>query len=100
MAKISKQELIKLQKKYVTDARIGEEFGISRQAVHQLRVKFEIESSRKNNDERNENILTMFNNGQNTTIIAKKYSLSIPTIYRIIHKEESKFSKKKVKKSK
>jgi len=100
MATISKQELVRLQKKYQTDARIGEEFGITRQAVHQLRKKYEIESVRRDMDERNENIVAMQNNGKKITEIAKKYDLSIPTIYRIIHKVESKASKKKSKKSK
>ena len=37
MARISKAQLLKLQKKFKTDAAIGEQFGITRQAVHQLR---------------------------------------------------------------
>lgn len=39
MSKISKQELIKLQITLVTDEAIGEKFGITRQAVHQMRKK-------------------------------------------------------------
>jgi hypothetical protein len=42
MARISKAQLIKLQKKLKTDAAIGEQFGITRQAVHLLRKKFDI----------------------------------------------------------
>jgi hypothetical protein len=42
MAKISKDQLVKLQKKYITDHAIGKLFGISRQAVHQLRNKYGI----------------------------------------------------------
>jgi biotin operon repressor len=42
MARISKSELIRLQKTLITDKAISEKFGISRQAVHQLRVKYGI----------------------------------------------------------
>lgn len=52
MAKISKAELIRLQKKLKTDARIGEEFGITRQAIHQLRKKYGIKSRIAGNKER------------------------------------------------
>ena len=38
MAKINKSQLIKLQGKYVTDDAIGKLYGISRQAVHRLRI--------------------------------------------------------------
>ena len=34
MARITKAQLIKLQKKLKTDAKIGEQFGISRQAFN------------------------------------------------------------------
>jgi len=42
MAKINKSQLIKLQSKYVTDDAIGKLYGISRQAVHQLRNAYGI----------------------------------------------------------
>ena len=63
MAKISKSQLIKLQKKLKTDAKIGEEFGITRQAVHQLRKKYKILSVIAKNDERNRKIVSAYNKG-------------------------------------
>jgi DNA invertase Pin-like site-specific DNA recombinase len=77
MARISKAQLLKLQKKYKTDAAIGEQFGITRQAVHQLRKKYGIESSLAKNPERNAEIVRLYDNGTSGTALAKKYKLSI-----------------------
>ncbi|MBN1600390.1 MAG: hypothetical protein JW915_02220 [Chitinispirillaceae bacterium] len=100
MARISKQELIRLQKKFKTDARIGEEFGITRQAVHQLRKKYDIESRTAGNPERNKEMVVMRDNGSSVEAIAKKYKLSIPQTYRILKETSAppKSSKKKAKK--
>lgn len=98
MARISKADLVKLQKKLVTDAAIGEQFGITRQAVHQLRKKYAIESSLSNNPERNAEIVSLYDAGTPGTDIAKKYKLSISQTYRIIN-ETKKPAKKGAKKA-
>jgi hypothetical protein len=98
MARISKADLVKLQKKLVTDAAIGEQFGITRQAVHQLRKKYGIESSLSNNPERNTEIVSLYDAGTAGTDIAKKYKLSISQTYRIIN-EAKKPAKKAAKKA-
>ncbi|MDO5576742.1 MAG: helix-turn-helix domain-containing protein [Fibrobacter sp.] len=98
MARISKSELIRLQKKFKTDARIGEEFGITRQAVHQLRKKYGIESRTAANPDRNKVMVTMRESGQSVEAIAKKFKLSVPQTYRIIKETvalSAKTSKKK-----
>lgn len=41
----SKQQLLKLQNKFGTDEKIGLQFAISRQAVHQARKRFGIPSA-------------------------------------------------------
>jgi len=97
MARISKAQLIKLQKKLKTDAKIGEQYGISRQAVHQLRKKYGIESVIAKNVERNQNIVKAYNAGTSGTALAKKFKLSISQTYRIIN--ETKKGKKKAKKA-
>ncbi|MBN1980650.1 MAG: hypothetical protein JW795_03910 [Chitinivibrionales bacterium] len=94
MARISKTQLIKLQKKLKTDAAIGEQFGITRQAVHQLRKKYGIDSSLADNPQRNAEIVNMYGKGASGTALAKKYKLSISQTYRIINE-----SKKKTKKA-
>lgn len=99
MARISKTQLMKLQKKFRTDAAIGEQFGITRQAVHQLRKKYGIDSSLANNPERNAEIVKLYDNGTSGTALAKKYKLSISQTYRIIN-EAKKVVKKAAKKKK
>ena len=96
MARITKAQLIKLQKKLKTDAKIGEQYGISRQAVHQLRKKYGIESVIAKNVERNQKIVKAYKAGTSGTALAKKFKLSISQTYRIIN--EAKKTKKKAKK--
>ena len=84
MATISKTELVKLQKTLKTDAAIGEKFGITRQAVHQLRKKYGIDSNTAKNDERNAKIAALAKSGKTGSDIAGKFGLSISQTYRII----------------
>ena len=95
MASISKTELSKLQKTLKTDALIGKKFGISRQAVHQLRQKYGIDYVKTKNKERNDKILALANKGVACTKIAKETKVSISQVYRIVG-----MGKKPVKKSK
>jgi DNA invertase Pin-like site-specific DNA recombinase len=84
MARISKEELAKLQKTQKTDANIGKLFGISRQAVHQLRVKYGIKANREKNLERDKKIVSLYKKGKTGIEIAKDIDLSISQVYRII----------------
>jgi hypothetical protein len=84
MARISKGQLEKLQKKYKTDAAIGKLFGISRQAVHQLRTGYNIDPVADKHRGRNEEMLRHYKAGMSGTKIAKKFRLSVSQTYRII----------------
>ena len=84
MASITKAQLIRLQKKLKRDAAIGQEFGITRQAVHQLRKKYGIPSVVEKNPERNAGIAQLYDSGKTVAAIAKKYDLSISYTYRIL----------------
>jgi DNA invertase Pin-like site-specific DNA recombinase len=99
MARISKTELIKLQKKLKTDDAIGKKFGITRQAVHQLRKKYDIDSVIAKNDERNAKIIKAYKTGSSGTALAKKFDLSVSQTYRVIN-EVKKAAKKAAKKRK
>jgi DNA-directed RNA polymerase specialized sigma subunit len=88
MAIVTKDELKKLQKTLKTDAAIAEKFGITRQAIHQLRVKYGIESDRNKNKERNEKIVGLYKKGKTGTKIAEDMDLSISQVYRIIKKKK------------
>jgi hypothetical protein len=94
MGKISKQELIRLQKKLCTDAAIGEKFGITRQAIHQLRKKYGIDSRYAKNDERNNKVVALYKKGLSGTAIAEKVGLSVSRTYKIINGPGKKKGKK------
>lgn len=98
MARITKSQLVRLQKKYKTDARIGEQFGITRQAVHQLRRKYMVESMIAKNAERNEKIVDAYREGASGTALAGKFKLSISQTYRIINEAKKPARKKTAKK--
>ncbi len=89
-ARISKTELIKLQKTLKTDDAIGQKFGITRQAVHQMRKKYGIPSNLAKNDQRNAKILSQYKNGATGMAIAKKFDLSVSQTYRILETLKSK----------
>jgi DNA invertase Pin-like site-specific DNA recombinase len=89
MAKISKSQLIKLQKKYTTDHAIGKLFGITRQAVHQLRNKYDIPPIKEKNASRNSELVKAFNKGLSAVKIAQKFKISVSQSYRIIRDEKA-----------
>jgi DNA invertase Pin-like site-specific DNA recombinase len=86
MACISKSELVKLQKTAKTDEAIGKKFGISRQAVHQLRVKYGIKANTAKNAERNDKISRLYKSGKTGIVIAKILGMSVSQVYRIIRR--------------
>jgi biotin operon repressor len=84
MARISKQDLVRLQKNLKTDAAIGAKFGISRQAVHQLRQKYDIDYNRTKHRDRNAKILSLYRKKASGTRIARQMKISVSQVYRII----------------
>jgi DNA invertase Pin-like site-specific DNA recombinase len=85
MARIGKNQLVKLQGKYKTDEAIGKLYGISRQAVHQLRIKYEILPVAEKHIERDREIALQYQQGVAGTKLAKKFKLSVSQTYRIIN---------------
>ena len=88
MQKISKSQLEKLQKKYHSDSKIGELFGISRQAVHQMRKKYGVPPVREKHASRNSEIIDLYKEGVPGTKIAKRLGLSRSHTYRIIESQK------------
>jgi DNA invertase Pin-like site-specific DNA recombinase len=86
MSRISKVELIKLQKALKTDERIAKKFKITRQAVQMMRKKYDIDSRLAKNPERNKKIKAMYKSGKTGMEIAKKLGLSMSQTYRVIKK--------------
>ena len=103
MPRVSKAEFIKLQKKLVTDAAIGEKLGVTRQAIHQLRNAYGLPSSLAGNSERNKKIVELRKKGVSVADIAKKFDLGAVQVYKIINdagagKRKKKAAKKMAKK--
>jgi hypothetical protein len=84
MSRISKVELIKLQKTLKTDERIAKKFKITRQAIQLMRKKYGIYSRLAKNPERNKKIRAMYKSGHTGTEIARKIGLSLSQTYRMI----------------
>jgi len=80
----SKAQLLALQKKFKADALIGAEFGISRQAVHQMRVKFGVPAIKDKFAKRNEAIYKAYSRGVEVSSLAVKYRRSTSQLYRIL----------------
>jgi Mor family transcriptional regulator len=95
MKRISKPQLIKLQTKYKTDDAIAGLFGITRQAIHQLRNKYGIAPLKDKHAERNEEIAKTYKAGMPGTKLAKKFKLSVSQAYRIIREGKPKSGKAK-----
>jgi DNA invertase Pin-like site-specific DNA recombinase len=86
MSRISKVELIKLQKALKTDERIAKKFKITRQAVQLMRKKYGIASRLAKNPERNKKIKAMYKSGITGMEIARKLEMSLSHTYRVINK--------------
>jgi Mor family transcriptional regulator len=84
VARISKGQLEKLQKKYTTDEAIGKLFGISRQAIHQVRTKYSLLPVEDKHRDRDAEIVKLYKAGISGTKLAKKFKLSSSQTYRII----------------
>ena len=93
MARIGKSQLISLQRKLGTDEKIGKKFGISRQAVHQLRKRLGLVSRRVRNPERNARIVAMYAAGASARSLAEKFDLSLSQTFRIIKQARKKRKK-------
>jgi len=95
MACVSKAELQKLQKTLVTDDAIGKKFGISRQAIHQLRVKYDIKANTAKNKERDLKIVNTYKKGKSIQEISQDLDLSYSHVYKILNKNIGKIRKKR-----
>ena len=96
MLKLSKSQLIALQKKLTTDEAIGKKYGVTRQAIHQIRKKYSIKSSYADNPERNKNIVALYKKrAPGIAPLAKKFGLSVSQTCKIINEPGKKKAKKR-----
>lgn len=95
MACVSKQELIKLQKTLKTDHAIGQKFGVSRQAIHQFRLKYGIKANTTKNKERDLKIIGSYKKGKSIQKLSEELDLSYSHVYKIIERNSALRRKKK-----
>ena len=95
MPKVSKSQLVALQKKLTTDEAIGKKFRVTRQAIYETRKKYGIASSFAKNPVRNASIVSLYKKGKSGTSLAQKFGLSVSQTYRIINTTGKRSSKKR-----
>ena len=88
MARVGKEQLIKLQMRFKTDAAIARLYGLSRQAIAQQRKRFGISASSTKYISRNSEIKELSEKGISAQKLAVKFRLSKMQIYRILKKFE------------
>lgn len=81
---ITKNELLRLQKKFVTDPAIGEKLGIHDYKVRLIRNYYGIPAILRDNTKRNEKIVALYKKGMIGRVIAKKFGLTTIYVYTII----------------
>lgn len=84
MACVTEKKLLQLQKKFKTDAAIGETLGVTRQAVHQLRKKYGISSRTSEIPARNKKIVKLYEDGVAVAELIRMFALSLSQLYRIL----------------
>jgi len=81
--RLSKEELLELQKAFFSDAKIARELEVSRQYVGLLRKKYNISSPRSNIKSRNKRVAFEFACKNSVHRISKKFGLSTSHLYKI-----------------
>jgi len=81
---ISKAELKSMQKMFKTDAAIGAKFGVTRQAICQLRQKYGITAMENKNRNRDRDILAMHKRKVKVSQIAENFGLSPSRVYSVL----------------
>lgn len=83
---VSKTELIRLQKRHGADPGIADALCITRQAVHQARVKHGIPAIPDHQEIRNKKIVALRRKGKTGIEIAGLFGLSVSQTYRVIRR--------------
>lgn len=97
MSQISRDQLKQLQKRYHTDAAIGNRLGVSRQMIFKLRKQYDIPAAEEIHSKRNREIIHLYETGIELIKLAVRFDLSLTQIYRIVNlkKKDSKMRETK-----
>lgn len=87
--KVTKEELLNLQNKYLRDAGIGRYLNCSRQNVHQMRNRYGIPALKDPNKARNDSLFKAWKEGRSIKMLAHDTKLSLSQMYRIIWRMEA-----------
>jgi Mor family transcriptional regulator len=82
--KISKKELVRLMKTFVTDVAVAKKLKVHYNTILKYRKKYGIVSFVAKNAARNAKIVALYESGSSGYKIARKFGLSAFAIYRII----------------
>lgn len=82
--RISRDQFVRLQKRYHTDQAIARLFGITRQAVHQLRNRYALDPVMDRHRRRNDDIARLYREGLSGERIARRYRISVSQVFRIL----------------
>jgi len=82
--RVGRDQFLRLQKRYHTDSAIGRLFGISRQAVHRIRVRHGIAPVADRHGRRNAEIARLYRQGLSGEAVARRFRLSTPHVYRLL----------------
>ncbi len=85
MAQISRDQLKQLQKRYHTDAAIGNRLGVTRQMIYKLRRLYGIPAAEELHFKRNREIIHLYETGIEPIKLAVRFELSLTQIYRIVN---------------
>lgn len=95
MACVTKKKLEQLQKRLKTDEAIGDSLGVTRQAIHQLRKKYGIDSRTSEIPERNAKIIAAYEKGVAVAELVKMFAISISQLYRILQKVKKRVKRRR-----
>ncbi len=92
---IGREQLVKLQKRYGSDAAIARFYGVGRQRIYKLRKKYDIPAVEGRNVRRNREICALHKDGVTAERIALQFKLSTSQIFNIIRKEGGSVDRRK-----
>jgi DNA invertase Pin-like site-specific DNA recombinase len=97
--KISKEELIRLKKTFVTDVAIAKHLEISQPSIHYMRRQYGIPSRFSGIKERNKQIIALYMQGITAKEIAGKFGLCQGRVFQIANDNGARKLKARVKSS-
>jgi hypothetical protein len=93
MSPISKNELLRLQKKYGNDVEVGKKLGVTRQRIYHIRTKYGIPSTRADHSKRDDKLFAMREKGATFQVLSDKFGIARSNAYYIWRKHQEREEK-------